>query len=86
MQKEPNFYLNLCKVSFTINFLVISRIINRFFVIKTGIRFILENPSSLSDPACYHEFCRLLARLKSNYQLTEIVKVEGYPGNIIAFT
>ena len=47
-----------------------------------GVRFILENPGSLSDPACYHEFCRLLARLKSNYQLTEIVKVEGYPETI----
>ena len=47
-----------------------------------GVRFILKNPSSLSDPACYHEFCRLLARLKSNYQLTEIVKVEGYPETI----
>ena len=33
---------------------------------------------SLADPNNYHEFCRLLARLKSNYQLGEIVKVEGY--------
>jgi len=47
-----------------------------------GVRFILENPNSLSDPVCYHEFCRLLARLKSNYQLTEIVKVDGYPETI----
>uniref|UniRef100_A0A674BTG6 Exportin 7 n=1 Tax=Salmo trutta TaxID=8032 RepID=A0A674BTG6_SALTR len=34
---------------------------------------------SLSDPNNYHEFCRLLARLKSNYQLGELVKVENYP-------
>eukprot|EP00061_Rhincodon_typus_P019003 g48425.t1 len=33
----------------------------------------------LSDPNNYHEFCRLLARLKSNYQLGELVKVENYP-------
>jgi len=38
--------------------------------------FILQ---SLSDPNNYHEFCRLLARLKSNYQLGELVKVENYP-------
>ncbi|XP_027043179.1 exportin-7-like [Pocillopora damicornis] len=43
-----------------------------------GVKGILESPQSLSDPNNYHEFCRLLARLKSNYQLGEIVKVEGY--------
>ncbi|RWS05952.1 exportin-7-like protein [Dinothrombium tinctorium] len=48
----------------------------------TGVRRILENPQGLSDPSCYHEFCRLLARLKSNYQLSELVKVEGYPETI----
>lgn len=37
------------------------------------------NFQSLSDPNNYHEFCRLLARLKSNYQLGELVKVENYP-------
>ena len=33
----------------------------------------------LSDTNNYHEFCRLLARLKSNYQLGELVKVDNYP-------
>lgn len=33
----------------------------------------------LSDPSNYHEFCRLLARLKTNYQLGELVKVTIYP-------
>jgi len=33
---------------------------------------------SLSDAGNYHEFCRLLARLKSNYQLGELVKVDNY--------
>ena len=32
----------------------------------------------MSDPNNYHEFCRLLARLKSNYQLGELVKVDHY--------
>ncbi|GBP42745.1 Exportin-7-B [Eumeta japonica] len=44
-----------------------------------GVRRILENTQGLSDPANYHEFCRLLARLKSNYQLGELVMVENYP-------
>jgi exportin-7 len=32
----------------------------------------------MSDPTNYHEFCRLLARLKSNYQLGELVVVDNY--------
>ncbi|XP_023948629.1 exportin-7-A [Bicyclus anynana] len=44
-----------------------------------GIMRILEDTQGLSDPTNYHEFCRLMARLKSNYQLGELVMVEGYP-------
>ncbi|XP_034838270.1 LOW QUALITY PROTEIN: exportin-7-B [Maniola hyperantus] len=44
-----------------------------------GIMRILEDTQGLSDPLNYHEFCRLLARLKSNYQLGELVVVDGYP-------
>ncbi|CAG9836006.1 unnamed protein product [Diabrotica balteata] len=44
-----------------------------------GVKHILQNPQGLSDPANYHEFCRLLARLKSNYQLGELVMVDNYP-------
>ncbi|KAL1122988.1 hypothetical protein AAG570_003312, partial [Ranatra chinensis] len=43
-----------------------------------GVTHILKNPQDLSDPRNYHEFCRLLARLKSNYQLGELVMVENY--------
>ena len=39
---------------------------------------VLDNGSILSEPACYHQFCRLLAKLKCNYQLNEIVDIEGY--------
>ncbi|KAK6635129.1 Exportin 7 [Polyplax serrata] len=44
-----------------------------------GVKHILQNPQGLSDPSNYHEFCRLLARLKSNYQLGELVTVDNYP-------
>jgi exportin-7 len=32
----------------------------------------------MEDSDCYHNFCRLLGRLKANYQLSELVKTEGY--------
>ncbi|KAJ8686986.1 hypothetical protein QAD02_022780 [Eretmocerus hayati] len=44
-----------------------------------GVKHTLQNPQGLSNPQNYHEFCRLLARLKSNYQLGELVMVENYP-------
>ncbi|XP_053623394.1 exportin-7-B isoform X2 [Plodia interpunctella] len=44
-----------------------------------GVRNILDNTQGLSEPTNYHEFCRLLARLKSNYQLGELVMVDNYP-------
>src|SRR5262249_11897750 len=31
------------------------------------------------DPQCYHEFCRMLAHIKSNFQLHELVSVDFYP-------
>ncbi|KAJ8952907.1 hypothetical protein NQ318_006524 [Aromia moschata] len=50
-----------------------------------GVKHILQNPQGLSDSANYHEFCRLLARLKSNYQLGELVMVDNYPEAIQLF-
>jgi len=44
-----------------------------------GVKHILQNPQGLSEANNYHEFCRLLARLKSNYQLGELVMVSTYP-------
>ena len=44
-----------------------------------GVRTILELPQALADPECYHEFCRLLMRLKSNYQLVELMRLDDYP-------
>ena len=33
---------------------------------------------TLSNPECYHEFCRLLMRVKSNYQLGELIRLDDY--------
>lgn len=45
----------------------------------TGLLKLCLQFQGLSDANNYHEFCRLLARLKSNYQLGELVLVESYP-------
>lgn len=49
----------------------LSRLIN-------GIREMLSKRTGLHHQDNYHQFCRLLGRLKANYQLSELVKTEGY--------
>jgi exportin-7 len=49
----------------------LSRLISR-------IRDMLANRTGLHHQDNYHQFCRLLGRLKANYQLSELVKAEGY--------
>jgi exportin-7 len=44
----------------------------------TGIREMLSNQTGLQHQDNYHQFCRLLGRLKANYQLSELVKTNGY--------
>ncbi|KAK9818400.1 hypothetical protein WJX72_012091 [[Myrmecia] bisecta] len=44
----------------------------------TGTRDILRAQQGLSRHPNYHEFCRLLGRLKTNYQLSELVNVDNY--------
>ncbi len=39
----------------------------------TGSQEILQGQQGLAEHANYHEFCRLLGRLKTNYQLSELV-------------
>lgn len=46
--------------------------------LASGTRDILRTQRGLSEHANYHEFCRLLGRLKTNYQLSELVGVDGY--------
>uniref|UniRef100_A0A7S1SV05 Exportin-7/Ran-binding protein 17 TPR repeats domain-containing protein n=1 Tax=Tetraselmis chuii TaxID=63592 RepID=A0A7S1SV05_9CHLO len=43
-----------------------------------GTRDILRTQMGLDSHANYHEYCRLLGRLKTNYQLAELVSVENY--------
>lgn len=43
-----------------------------------GIREMLKNRTGLNHQDNYHQFCRLLGRLKANYQLNELVRTEGY--------
>nr|GMD36638.1 exportin-7-like isoform X1 [Ipomoea batatas] len=46
--------------------------------LMTGTKDILQTGIGLSDHDNYHEFCRLLGRFRINYQLSELVNVEGY--------
>ncbi|CAI5723453.1 hypothetical protein KXD40_000640 [Peronospora effusa] len=43
-----------------------------------GICAILRTQEGLSDQQNYHEFCRLTGRLKSNYQLLELMKTDSF--------
>ncbi|CAL1377134.1 unnamed protein product [Linum trigynum] len=46
--------------------------------LMTGTKEILQTGKGLSEHDNYHEYCRLLGRFKVNYQLSELVNVEGY--------
>ncbi|KAF4035500.1 Importin-beta N-terminal domain [Phytophthora infestans] len=43
-----------------------------------GICAVLRAQEGLSDQQNYHEFCRLIGRLKSNYQLSELMTTESF--------
>ena len=43
-----------------------------------GTRGVLITRQGLEEHSNYHEFCRLLGRLKTNYQLLELVRVDNY--------
>ena len=55
---------------------------NLTVLICQQVKKILENPQGLQEQSSCHEFCRLLARLKCNYQLGELVKVDNYTETI----
>ena len=46
--------------------------------VMNGIRELLSKQIGFGHPDNYHQFCRLLGRIKSNYQLNELVKADGY--------
>ncbi|VDO92793.1 unnamed protein product [Soboliphyme baturini] len=70
MQTLIKLLLNLCESCLSYDFLgsVVDETSDDNFSIQ-----------GLSEPSAYHEFCRLVARIKSNYQLIELLKVEAYP-------
>jgi exportin-7 len=46
--------------------------------LMVGIRSLLSKQTGFQHQDNYHQFCRLLGRLKANYQLSELVKADGY--------
>eukprot|EP01041_Mallomonas_annulata_P002473 gene2473-4803_t len=46
--------------------------------LMTGIQEIMRTKKGLEHVENYHEFCRLLGRLKASYQLSELVKTVGF--------
>ncbi|CAM9433151.1 unnamed protein product, partial [Chrysoparadoxa australica] len=42
------------------------------------LRDVLQTQRGLQHQENYHEFCRQLGRLKANYQLSELLRVEGF--------
>eukprot|EP01042_Synura_sphagnicola_P005214 gene5214-6651_t len=46
--------------------------------LMTGILEIMQSKRGLEHVDNYHEFCRLLGRLKASYQLSELVKTVGF--------
>jgi exportin-7 len=46
--------------------------------LMTGIQKVMTTQKGLEHIENYHEFCRLLGRLKASYQLSELVKTIGF--------
>ncbi|XP_039036143.1 exportin-7-like isoform X2 [Hibiscus syriacus] len=46
--------------------------------LMTGTKEILQSGQGLADHDNYHEYCRLLGRFRVNYQLSELVNMQGY--------
>lgn len=46
--------------------------------LMTNIKSIMQSKKGLEHIENYHEFCRLLGRLKASYQLSELVKTTGF--------
>uniref|UniRef100_A0A914P2G4 Uncharacterized protein n=1 Tax=Meloidogyne incognita TaxID=6306 RepID=A0A914P2G4_MELIC len=48
-----------------------------------GLKRVLESPQKLSYPDNFHQFCRILSRLKANYQVSELVKCGDQFNNLL---
>lgn len=54
--------------------------------LMNGVKKVLDSSQKLENTDNYHEFCRLLARIKANYQLGEIIKTDDYKQNMQMIT
>ena len=43
-----------------------------------GVIEIMRERLGFTNQDCYHQFCRLLGKIKSNYQLRELIHTQGY--------
>lgn len=43
-----------------------------------GVIEIMRERLGFTSQDCYHQFCRLLGKIKSNYQLRELIHTQGY--------
>ncbi|KAL7073722.1 hypothetical protein ACQ4LE_007266 [Meloidogyne hapla] len=48
-----------------------------------GLKRVLESAPKLSYPDNFHQFCRILSRLKANYQVSELVKCGDQFSNLL---
>lgn len=46
--------------------------------LMAGIYHIMQSKAGLDEEENYHEFCRLLGRLKASYQLSELIKTPNF--------
>jgi exportin-7 len=46
--------------------------------LMSGVQAIMQSKKGLEHMPNYHEFCRMLGRLKASYQLSELVKINGF--------
>lgn len=47
--------------------------------IADGLKKVLESAQKLTYPDNFHHFCRIISRVKANYQVSELVKCEHFP-------
>ncbi|KAL3083211.1 hypothetical protein niasHS_011013 [Heterodera schachtii] len=46
--------------------------------IVNGLKRVLESPENLNTADNFHQFCRVISRMKANYQVSELVKCDSF--------
>uniref|UniRef100_A0A183BLN1 Importin N-terminal domain-containing protein n=1 Tax=Globodera pallida TaxID=36090 RepID=A0A183BLN1_GLOPA len=54
--------------------------------IVTGLKRVLEAPENLNTPDNFHQYCRIVSRMKANYQVAELAKCESFSGLLNSLT